>query len=61
MKKHSHEVRVGMSVYWVSTETNEDGEVDWRANGRALSGTASDVAGALAQARQALRATETVT
>ncbi len=58
MSKRNHEVRVGMSVYWVTTEPTEDGEVDWRCTSKALSGTAPDVPGALIMAQRALRTSE---
>jgi hypothetical protein len=52
--KKSHEVRIGMSVYWVTTTTDDDGCAWASAN---LSGrVAGDRFDAVAAARAALRA-----
>lgn len=51
----THEVRAGMSTCWIRTKRNEDGEVDWWADSLCRSGTASDLDGAFACVRQAMR------
>lgn len=52
----NHEVRIGMSVYWVRTEPYE-GQIKWT-SGTGLMGLAPNEGAAVYAARQALRARE---